>query len=264
MTPLSFKGLASGNFWPIGTLPDYSTPGQRVVAVVDAQGNLAIRGSVTTDEGGFRDSFGGALSGDWTATATLGGSVAPTGAAPNVNMGFSIAAGSAAGARAYIAREIDYMPISAHISLASLTRVANCNFFFGLYSDIDMDVALAGGSYVEYEFLGSAVVTLANLRSQWSATKGQTITGATVTSTSTAGFRSILLDGESAQLRDGATTLPTPTLRGAMSTAIPDLYTQLYFACGLRNIGVNAAICSASIATAYAKNADRLIVNTAW
>jgi len=266
-TPLSLKGLATGAFWPEGTLPDYSTPGDIVLATVDAQGNVSIRGPVTTDEGGFRDGFGSApLSGDFVQTAVNGGSIAITGAAPNQNLTFQIANASPATARAYITRTIDYMPLALNVSLVGYARVpaSNVDFFIGLYSDPNVGTAIASGSYVEWLFTAGGAANNATLTSQYNPGKREQTVGATVTSTATTGFRSIILDGESAIMRDNTTTLPTTSTRATFSVGTPGLYTPLYLGVGLRASAAVGALQAVSLQAIFAKNSDRLVVNTAW
>lgn len=267
-TPLSLKGVAFGSFWPnpAATYPDFSTAGDIVPGYIDGQGNIAIRGPVTTDEGGFRDGFGDAgISADWVKTEIGGGTVTMTATAGNKNPLFTIPAGSAATARAYMTRPIDYLPIAVNIYLVNYTRRNNANFFIGLYSSADIDAAIASGSYCEWLFLGTGAAGVADFAAQYDPGKIQTAAGVTVTSTGTAGFRSILLDGEGVTFRDNTIVLPTTSARQTFSVASQGLYTKLYLGIGYRCSGaIGGAAATTEIGAAFVKNMNRLVVNTAF
>ena len=148
------------------------------------------------------------------------------------------------------------------VSVARPGAASTPDFFFGFYSDPDPDVAIATGEFVEEVWQGSTIATTGFFRS--GAGGNLQTTSHTITSSATVGFRTILMDGESCQLRDSTTTLPTTTTRATHSIKMPGLTTQLYFACGFRNPAAPAAAWSVQVQCFFLKNSNRLIVNTAW
>lgn len=247
---------------PAATYPSYVVAGAEEPPGVDENGHLMTRGPVFTDEGGLRDSFNGAaLDPEWT--------LVPAG------MGFVVAGGSltitntdVAGAMGYISRPIDFMPVIANLFLTLSARAAvstGRDFFFGFYNTADPNVAT---EYAEWMFLGVGGNTTSETRTASSSAAGGTQgigVNVTCTSTVTAGFRTIAVDGESGIFRDGAVNLPTPTTRSTQSQQLMGPYTPLFFALGFRNAAVVGAVgMTATIDTLFVKNANRLVVNTAF
>lgn len=269
----TFAGLTTGSFMPApGSLADYLTPGQAQPFTIDVTGALGIRGPVITDEGGLREDFPGvALSADWTAVPGVGVGIAVGAVASSVS--FPVPAGALLGDRAYISREIDFLPIVGSIALNNLgARVAGYEFFWGFYSDMDPAVARATGAYVEQRFAGTA--TQCSLFTQSGPGDAETSAAvAIVTTLAGAGncsWRTIALDGESAIFRDVNTAtnaLPTTNVKATRSRHLPGLYQPLYFAMGIEvtaGIGIITAADTYSVDTAFVKNTDRLVVNTSF
>lgn len=259
------KGITVGGFWPApsATYPAYTVAAEEQPPAVDEQGNLAVRGPVVTDEGGFRDPFpGAALSADWTPVIGAGGSIAVAGSV------VTIGSGTTANSRTYIYRSADFMPFVLSVYLTLTARAAassGLDFFFGVFNNIDPTLAT---EYAQWVFRGTGGNTASECLSRSHAGAGGeegTGTNVAATSTTTAGFRSISLDGEGAIFRDGATSLPAPTVRTTRSQQQPDLYTELFVIMGFVNAAVvSATPVTASIDTVFFKNLDRLVVNTSF
>lgn len=256
------SGIAATNFAPYQDPPTPAPiPGESEQIFADPVGQLMVRGPVLTDEGGFREMF----------------SVDPFGAAPWVRVlgggTIAVAAGVATftsslvvNDRTYVSTSVDFLPLIANLSIQSVGRPNAANtadFFFGLYSDPDPDVAIASGEFFEQVFQGSTVATQGLFRSGAGGNL-QTATAA-INSSATVGFRSLLIDGEAVQMRDNTTSLPTTTVRFTNSIKMPGLMTDLHFSMGFRNGAVIAApTWQVQCSVIFVKNTNRLIVNTAF
>lgn len=268
-------GITTGGFWPdpAATYPDDSIPSVPASPAVDAQGNLATRGPVTTDEGGFRESFNAALASPWVS-APGAGTIAIA------NSVLTITGSLTANDRSYVSHPADFMPMVLNLALGvggagtPITRGGtNVEVFFGLYHldvvanpGLDPQHATAQQAFMEWLFpTGAATTSTMRIRSGNVTNGTEILAGATITTTGTAGWRSIVVDGESAIFRDGSTTLPTATVRATLSREIPGLYEEFFFSVGVRNIGAPVAPAGIiNIDAAYLKNLDRLVVNTAF
>lgn len=278
------RGQSTGGFWPdpSSDIPDYSTPAVIETGLVDAQGNLQIRGPVVTDEGGFREPFAGAaLSADWLSGVgagiiTVAGSLV-TISTPVIPVASDLQ---------YISRVADYLPMTLAVLMGqqggaapfNLSAVAGSTMeaFFGLYfldeianPNLDPSHATAQSQYVEWAILASAAATSGTVRSSsHSGPGGQQTAAVTVTSRATPGWRAIALDGEGAIYRDGANqtqALPPPTTRANASGQTPDIYSPLFFSMGIRSLGAPGASQGILVADAvFIKNLNRLVVNTGF
>lgn len=263
-TPLRLKGLTTGGFFPSpdATNPDYSVAGEVQPVTCDVYGFQNIRGPVVTDEGGFRemfavDPFGAA---PWTTLLTSGTRVVAAGVA-------TFTSGLVVGGRNYVCRVVDFMPMIVNVELVASTARGvggeTIEFFWGLYSDSDPDVAIATGEFYEQSWLWSDATATGRARGGVGGFyQGPTTFG--ITSSSTNGFRTITMDGEGCVWRDGATTIPTPTVRNTFSTKMPGIYTTVNFCMGFRNGATPGVSRTVTVTTLYIKNTDRLLVNTAF
>jgi len=159
------------------------------------------------------------------------------------------------------------MPLSFNFQLDEVAgRVIGANsqdFFFGMYSDPDPDLALASGEFVEELWLGSGSNTNGTFRSGSGGNVQTTVH--TISGRTTAGFRTINIDGESCFIRDNATNLPTTTTRATHSTKMPNVNTDLYLCIGFRNPAVVLTPSwSVEIRVIFVKNTNRLVVNTGF
>lgn len=256
------KALTTGTYSPdpSGTYPDYSTPSEEQPPTVDKIGQASIRGPVLTDEGGFFEPFAGAaLAPAWMA-------VPGAGAIAVAGSDLTIGSGLVANDKIYVARPADFLPLRLDLFLTLTARGAastGFDFFVGLYDTADPTLA---NEFMEWLFLGSQLNTQASLQSQSHAGAGGLETGVvTVTTTLTAGFRTIALDGEGGVFRDGAVSLPTPTVRATRSRQSIGFYTPLFVAMGFRNAAVvGGTAVTATIDTVALKNLNRLVVNTSF
>lgn len=258
------SGITADNFAPYQSHPS-PTPvvGEAEQIFADPAGQLMVRGPVLTDEGGFREMF----------------STNPFNTAPWIKVvgsgAIAVAGGTAtftsslvANDRTYVSIPADFLPLTVNLSLASVLRPVvgvpnSADFFFGLYSDPNPDVAIAVGEFFEQVWQGSTVPATGQFRSGAGGNL-QVASGAIATS-GTAGFRSLLIDGESVQMRDATTTLPTTTVRFTNSIKMPGLTTNLYFAMGFRNGNpVVAPVWQVQCTVIFLKNTNRLVVNTAF
>lgn len=256
------KSVTTGAFSPdpSGTYPSYLTPGEEQPTTVDVIGQRVTRSAVYTDEGGFFEPFAGvALVPAWTAVPGAGSLVV---AGSNLTIGSGLVAND----RVYVSRPADFLPLRLDMFLTMTARGAasiGFDFFLGFYSDADPDLA---EEYQEWLFLGAQLNTQATPQSQsHTGVGGQESAQVTVTSTITAGFRTLALDGEGGIFRDGAVTLPTPTVRATRSRQNIGFYTPLFVAMGFRNAAVvGATPVTVTIDTVAVKNLNRVVVNTAF
>jgi hypothetical protein len=267
-SPPANKLVTTGGYFPspAATDPDYSVAGEIQPPTVDASGFANVRAPVLTDEGGFREMFAtdpfGAPPGTppWVVTRTSGTLVVAGGLA-------TFTSGAVANGVNWVSRPVDFMPLIVNVELLLSARnvaLSTVEFFIGLYSDPDPAVAIAGGEFCEVHWLWSDT----NIQAHQEGGVGGFLQPPApvvfaITDTTTRGFRTQVLDGEGAVYRDGATTLPTPTVRNTISTKTPGLYTDLHLGMGFRN-GPTASNRTATIYTVYVKNTNRLVVNTTF
>lgn len=278
------KGISTGGFFPdpSSAIPDYPTPNELVTPAVDSQGNLAVRGPVLTDEGGFRDPFAGAaLGADWVSSAGTG-TIVVAGSLVTI----STPALPVAADLQYASRNADFLPMTLAVLLGqqggaapfNLSAVAGSTMeaFFGLYlsdptvnPNMDPSHATAQSEHIEWAFLASAAATSGTTRSAAATGAGNSQSQAiTVTTRATPGWRGVSLDGEGVVFRDGATqiqALPPPTTRATQTGQIPGLYSSLFFSMGIRSQGAPGASQGVLVVdTVFLKNLNRLIVNTGF
>jgi hypothetical protein len=251
------SGIAATNFAPYQDPPTPApVPGESEQIFADPVGQIMVRGPCLTDEGGFREMF---ATDPWARVLGGGTIVVAAGTA-------TFTSSLVVNDRTYVSTPVDFLPLIANLSIQSVGRpnVANtADFFFGLYSNEDPDVAIATGEFFEQVFQGSTVATQGLFRSGAGGNL-QTATAA-INSSATVGFRSLLIDGESVQMRDNTTSLPTTTVRFTNSIKMPGLMTDLHFAMGFRNGAVIAApTWQVQCSVIFVKNTNRLIVNTAF
>jgi hypothetical protein len=243
------------------------------VGVLDQQGNVQTRGPVTTDEGGFRDSFNAALTSPWVS-APGSGTVAVA------NSVLSITGSLVANDRSYVSRPADFVPMVLNLALGQggagtpMTRGGtNVEVFFGLFHfdsaanpGMDPQHATAQQAFIEWVFpTGAATTSNMRVRSANITNGTEQTTGATITTTTAAGWRSIVVDGESAIFRDATTTLPTTSVRATLSRELPGLYEELFVCVGVRNVGAPVAPAGViNVDAMFLKNLDRLVVNAAF
>lgn len=259
---MTTAGITSGevadDFAPYQTDPTPpAAPGDIAKGQLDPIQQLMIRGPVLTDEGGFREMFATNPFGSapWSGITTSGAIVVAAGTA-------TFTSGVLAGGRNYVCRPADYLPMTLNLEMqAAAAPGGTAEFFWGFYSDPDPDVAIASGEFSECSWLASDAAATGRQRG---GTGGniQGPTTFTITNKTTAGFRSLLIDAEGSNYRDGATTLPTPTLRSTQSSKQPGLNTDLYLCFGFRNGAVPLAW-SVIVTTVLLNNYNRLKVNTA-
>jgi hypothetical protein len=243
------QAVATGGFAPV---PDaaatYINPNVLRSLLVDRDGSLVSRATVLTDEGAWRESFNAPLGVDWRQNAGSG-SLVQTGST------LTITGSPVAGDAGYIARVVDYAPIMLSVCLGtggvSPATIAapvvvrgggTGETFFGLYAlDLAANPTLnpahptAQESFVEWLFTPNPALTTQGIlttRSSPAGTEG--VAPVTISTTLGAGWRTISYGQQSAVFRDGATTLPTATVRATRSRELPGPYTPLFFAAGFR------------------------------
>jgi hypothetical protein len=252
------QGIEATDFAPFQDDPvPAPAPGDPARVFTDPAGQKMVRGPVLTDEGGFRemlavDPFGAA---PWTAMLTSGTRVVAAGAVV-------FTSGVVVGGRNYVCREADYLPIQINLEMvAAAAPGGTAEFFWGFYSDPDPDVAIATGEFTECSWLASDAAATGRQRGGTGGIFQGPATFA-ITSKVTNGFRTLLLDAEGSNYRDGTTTLPTTTLRSTQSTRQPGLNTTLYLCFGFRN-GAAPVNWQVTVTTILLNNYNRLRVNTA-
>lgn len=243
------QAVATGGFAPV---PDaaatYINPNVLRSLLVDRDGSLVSRATVLTDEGAWRESFNAPLGVDWQQRAGRGSLVQ---AASTLTITGSLVADDAG----YIARVVDYAPISLAVCLGTggvspATVLAPVvvrgggtgETFFGLYAldlaanpTLDPSHSTAQASFVEWRFTPAPALTVQGIlvtRSSPAGTEG--IAPVTISTTLGAGWRTISYGQQSAIFRDGSTTLPTATVRATRSRELPAPYQQMFFAAGFR------------------------------
>ncbi len=263
-TPSGLKGPAANAYGPFQTDPDPPpVPGSIQTGKLDPSLYQMIRAAVYTDEGGFREMFAAnpftPPDSPWTVINTGGGTVNVAGGICN------ILGGNVAGGLTYVAIPVDFLPMLFNFELdenAGRVSIGNSqDFFFGMYSDMDILSSIATGEFVEENWLGTGSNTSGTFRSGaggFIQSTTHTITGRT-----TQGFRTIGIDGESTFLRDGTTILPTTTTRATHSTKLPGLQTELYLCIGFKN-GATPIPWGVDIDCIFVKNTNRLVVNTGF
>lgn len=262
-TTSGLKGIQANAYAPYQSDPA-AAPGTVQTGFLDPSNFVMTRGPVLTDEGAFREMFAvdpfTAPGTEWTQQLD-GGSIVVAGGV------CTMTAGLTANGRTFVAIPIDYLPLSFSFDFDEVAgRVTAANtpdFFFGMYSELDPDVAIASGEFIEESWLGSASNTQGRFRSGVGGFLQETLTH-TITGRTTQGFRSLILDAEAAQIRDNTTTLPTTSVRATHSTKIPNLTTNLYLAFGFRNGPAPANPWSVQIRAIYVNNTNRLRVNTGF
>lgn len=265
------NSLVRNGFFPVpGFAQDYASSDRSGPSLVDVAGALFTRGPVLTDEGGFRDDFpGNALGADWGAPIITG---VPTVTVAGSSVSFNVPALAAIGDRAIISREVDFLPLVANVAINNVAaRVPGYDFFMGLYNDPDPALATV---FVEQRFLGTKLGAQSNMLTQNGAGNAETVADVFIQTTAAGAgacsWRTIALDGESAVFRDVNTAtnaLPTTNARLSQSRHTPDLYQNLFFAMGIRislAVGPVVAANLYSVDTVFVKNANRLVVNTAF
>jgi hypothetical protein len=246
------QAVATGGFAPV---PDaaatYLNPNVLRSLLVDRDGSLVSRATVLTDEGAWRESFSAPLSPDWQQSAGSG-SLVQTGST------LTITGSLTPDDAGYIARVVDYAPILLSVCLGTggvspATVLAPVvvrgggtgETYFGLYAldlaanpTLDPSHATAQESFVEWRFTPNPALTTQGIlttRSSASSPAGtEGITPVTISTTLGAGWRTISCGQQSAVYRDGATTLPTTTVRATRSRELPGPYTPMFFAAGFR------------------------------
>jgi hypothetical protein len=264
------NSLVRNGFFPVpGFAEDYVNSERSGPSLIDVAGALFTRGPVLTDEGGFRDDFpGNALGADWTSFVTG----VPTITVAGSSVSFNVPALAAIGDRAIVSREVDCLPLIANIAINNVAaRVPGYDFFMGFYNDPDPELATV---FVEQRFLGTKLGAQSNMLTQNGAGNAETVADVFVQTTAAGAgacsWRTIALDGESAVFRDVNTAtnaLPTTNARLSQSRHTPDLYQNLFFAMGIRislAVGPVVAANLYSVDTVFVKNANRLVVNTAF
>jgi hypothetical protein len=246
------QAVATGGFAPV---PDaaakYINPNVLRSLLVDRDGSLVSRSTVLTDEGAWRESFNAPLGVDWQQNAG-GGSLVQ--AASTLTITGSLVPGAAG----YIARVVDYAPIMLSVCLGTggvspataldpvvVRGGGTAETFFGVYRlDLAANPTLnpshptAQESFVEWRFTPNpALTTQGILVTRSSASSPAGTEGAapvTISTTLGAGWRTISCGQQSAVFRDGATTLPTATVRATRSRELPAPYAPMFFAAGFR------------------------------
>lgn len=257
------SAISSGTFFPVESgLQDYSVKGEARNALLDANGNLVVRSAVLTDEGSHRDDFSGnVLDPVYTSTTAGGGAISVA----NSLVTFTIPAGAPAGAVAYISHEVDFLPLIFNLFTNAITRVAGCEFFFGLYSGPDLVIANAT-EFAEASLPnGSATTMTVAARSFGDAANFEQVTGVACSTTANPSWRTIIIEADGGTWRDGSSAtnaLPTTTVRTRLSRHTPSNYSALYFAMGLRRTGLMAGSASADVDTINIRNINRLDVMT--
>ncbi len=262
-TPNGLKGNQADQYAPYQTDP-VPAPGTVQTALLDPSNFQSIRGPVLTDEGGFREMFAidpfTAPSTEWITNNTGGAGLVVAGGV------FTFTAGAVPNGISYVIIPVDYLPLQFSFELdevAGRTIAATSpDFFFGMYSDVDVNAAISAGEFLEQLWLGNGTNTSGTFRSG-AGGNFQTTTH-TITGRTTEGFRSLLLDAESAQVRDGTTVLPTTTVRATHSVKIPGLTTELYLAIGFRNPAGVVTPWAVQVRAILNNNTNRLRVNTGW
>ena len=220
--------------------------------LVDRSGALVTRATVLTDEESWRESFSAPLRAEWQQDAGSGSIVQ---AASTLTITGSLVPGDAG----YIARVVDYAPISLAVCLGTggvspATALAPVvvrgggtgETFFGLYAldlvanpTLDPSHPSAQESFVEWRCTPAPALTtqgiLASRSSASSPAGTEGVAPVTISTTLGAGWRTISLGQQSAVFRDGSTTLPTATVRATRSRELPGPYTALFFAAGFRS-----------------------------
>ena len=135
---------------------------------LDGSGNLAIRGSILTDEGSFRDDFSDTLSTDWLFNTTGNGSTINLNSIQTVNSGTTT---GTSGINIYT----DYSPIVFKGLIQISQRIANQTISFGFRDNVDSPNINA-----EFQFTGTnntqvTVFTQSSANSGNSETYTQTI-----------------------------------------------------------------------------------------
>lgn len=260
---MTTAGITSGevadDFAPYQTWPSPpATPGSVAMGQLDVIQQLMVRGPVLTDEGGFREMLTGAdplATAPWVATLTSGTRIT-AGGVVTFNSGV-IAAGVN-----YVCREADYLPIQINLEIqAAAAPGGTAEFFWGLYSDADPDVAIASGQFSECSWLASDGATTGRQRGGANGNI-QGPTTFTITTKVNAGFRTLLLDADGSNYRDATTILPTTTVRSTQSSRQPGLDTTLFVCFGFRN-GAAPVAWGVTVTTVLLNNYNRLRVNTA-
>jgi len=262
-TPNGLKGIQADAYAPYQTDPA-SAPGTVQTAFLDPSNFVDIRGPVLTDEGGFREMFS---VNPFTAPGTDWTQVLGSGSISVVAGVCTITGSVVASDRTYVSIPVDFMPLSFSFELDEIAgRVIAANsqdFFFGMYSDPDPNIAVASGEFVEELWLGSGSNTSGTFRS--GAGGNLQTTTHTITGRTTVGFRTINIDGESCFLRDNSVNLPTTTTRATHSVKMPGTTTELFLCIGFRNrAAVATPAWSVAIRTIFVKNTNRLVVNTGF
>ena len=243
------QAVATGGFAPVpDALATYINPNVLRSLLVDRDGSLVSRATVLTDEGAWRESFSAPLGPDWQQSAGSG-SLVQTGST------LTITGSLTPDDAGYIARVVDYAPILLSVCLGTggvspATLAAPVvvrgggtgETFFGLYAldlaanpTLNPSHATAQESFVEWRFTPAPAVTTQGIlvtRSSPAGTEG--IAPVTISTTLGAGWRTISYGQQSAVFRDGATTLPTATVRATRSRELPAPYAPMFFAAGFR------------------------------
>lgn len=238
------QAVATGGFAPVpDALATYINPNVLRSLLVDRDGSLVSRATVLTDEGSWRESFNAPLGVDWQQNAG-GGSLVQAGST------LTITGSLVPGGAGYIAHAADQAPLSLAVCLGTggvlpvvVRGGGTGETFFGLYAldlvanpTLDPSHPTAQESFVEWRF-PPGITTQGILVTRSSASSPAGTEGSapvTISTTLGAGFRTIAVGPQSAIFRDGATTLPTTTVRATRSRELPGPYTTLFFAAGFR------------------------------
>jgi len=264
------QAVATGSFAPVeDAAAAYETPNVLRSFLVDHDGALVSRSTVLTDEGAWREDFAAPLGPAWQQRVG-GGSIVQAGST------LTIAGSPAAGDVVYVSRAADYAPVIVSVALGTngaapvvVRGAGTAEAFFGLYAldevanpTLDPTHPTAQQSFVEWVLpAGPNLLGLLRSRSSPAATEGTA--PVVVTNTTTAGFRQIALDVQTALFRDGSTVLPATTVRATRSRELPGPYLSLFFSSGCRSGAAPAAPPSIALDTVLVQSIDRLAVNTA-
>jgi hypothetical protein len=282
------KGQTVGAFAPdpAGTYPDDSTPGEFKEATIDPLGHLMGRDQILTDEGGFRDDFSGAaLGADWSSDPGGGGSIVVAGSIVTL----ATALVPVAASRVYAARALDFLPFSISWFTTAMTpagvAASTMQAFFGVYRDEfaidgvtnplrDPEHATAQLEFCEWRWLASDVATDFDAVCARDGATSTVASAVCVNRATTPNWRNFALDQEQIIYRDGSAGLgttvaaggnPPPTTRAVISLHLPDPFTPLFVAMGIRCGAAPGAVQGlVGFDAVNAKNINRLVVNTGF
>jgi len=265
------QAVTTGSFAPVEqAAATYAAANELRSCLVDHDGALVARSTVLTDEGSWREDFGGPLGPNWQQHAG-GGSLVQAGST------LTVTGSLVANDVTYISRLADYAPLVLSVSLgtsgaapAVIRGAGSAEVFFGFYAldeaanpTLDPTHPTAQAAYAEWVLpAGLGLQGLLRSRSSPAATEGTALV--TVSNTATPGFRQIVLDVPSAIFRDGSTVLPATTVRATRSRELPGPYTAMFFSAGVRSGPAPLApLAVLALDTVLVQSLNRLNANTA-